>query len=110
MSNPARFLSRWSRLKRQAAVESPAVPVVAADFASDPVADSGLALPAPDAEVVKAQAVSDVDLTALMREELSEAVRKKALKAIFADPTDRAALETDRGDRCPPGLDRHARR
>jgi hypothetical protein len=80
MSNPARFLSRWSRLKRQTAVESPALPVVAAATNSD------VALPASDAEGVKTQADAGTDLTALLREELSDAVRKQTLKAIFADP------------------------
>ena len=82
MSNPARFLSRWSRLKRQTVVEAPAVPVVAIDAA----VDSGVAVPGADAEGVKAQADAGVDLSALLREELSDAVRKQTLKAIFADP------------------------
>jgi hypothetical protein len=82
MNNPARFLSRWSRLKRQTAVEPPAVPAVAADAA----VDSGVVLPVSDAEGVKAQAAAGSDLTALLREELSDAVRKQTLKAIFADP------------------------
>jgi hypothetical protein len=80
MNNPARFLSRWSRLKRQTAVESPAVPIAAV------AANSDVALPASDAEGVKAPPEAGLDLTALLREELSDAVRKQALKAIFADP------------------------
>ena len=82
MNNPARFLSRWSRLKRQTVVEAPAVPVVAIDAA----VDSGVTVPGSDAEGVKAQADAGTDLTALLREELSDAVRKQTLKAIFADP------------------------
>lgn len=78
MSNPARFLSRWSRLKQQKAVEPSAVPAVATDAALD--------LPAPDAEGVNVQAASGTDFSALLREELSDAVRKQTLKAIFADP------------------------
>jgi hypothetical protein len=78
MTNPARFLSRWSRLKRQTADEASAVPVV--------VTGSELALPASDAEGVTSQAAAGTDLTALLREELSDAVRKQTLKAIFADP------------------------
>lgn len=77
MSNPARFLSRWSRLKRQTAVEAPVVPVVA---------DAALDLPASDTEGVNVQAAAGTDLSALLREELSDAVRKQTLKAIFADP------------------------
>lgn len=78
MSNPARFLSRWARLKQQAAVETPAVPAVLSDV------DAALPLPAADAPSVAG--ISGADLTALLREELSEAVRKQTLKAIFADP------------------------
>lgn len=72
MSNPARFLSRWSRLKRQTVVEAPAAPVLAPD--------------AQTASPELAEPASGVDLTALLREELSDAVRKQILKAIFADP------------------------
>jgi len=63
MSTPARFLSRWSRLKREAVAEAPVL-----------VSD-------PDAPLDSA-----TDLSALLREELSDAVRKQTLKAIFADP------------------------
>lgn len=76
MSKPARFLSRWSRLKRQATVETPVAPVLAHYPAA--------ALPA--AEAASAPVDSGTELGALLREELSEAVRKQALKAIFADP------------------------
>lgn len=78
MSNPARFLSRWARLKRQAAVEAPAVP------AAVPAADAASPLPVADTAGVPGDA--GADLTALLREELSDAVRKQTLKAIFADP------------------------
>jgi hypothetical protein len=75
MSDPARFLSRWSRLKRQASVE---VPVVASDPQVLPSSVAG--------ENVTLQIDSGTDLTAMLREELSEAVRRQTLKAIFADP------------------------
>jgi len=78
VSNPARFLSRWARLKQQAAIEAPAVPAALSD------ADAVSSLPVADADGVPGDSGSD--LTALLREELSEAVRKQALKAIFADP------------------------
>lgn len=76
MSNPVRFLSRWSRLKRQAVAEAPAVPVVV----------SGLAVPESTVDQTVAPIDPGTDLSALLREELSDAVRKQALKAIFADP------------------------
>jgi hypothetical protein len=75
MSDPSRFLSRWSRLKRQASVE---VPVVASDPQVLPSSVAG--------ENVTLQIDSGTDLTAMLREELSEAVRRQTLKAIFADP------------------------
>lgn len=78
MSNPARFLSRWARLKRQAAVEAPAVPAA--------VPDADAASPLPVADTAGVPGDSGIDLTALLREELSDAVRKQTLKAIFADP------------------------
>ena len=82
MSNPVRFLSRWSRLKRQAVVEPADVPVPASPAPSS----TGAMLPAIDSDKPVGQIGPDTDLTALLREELSDAVRKQALKAIFADP------------------------
>ena len=86
MSNPARFLSRWSRLKQRAVVEETAPAVVSP------------AIPASAGEVVEVSEAGEVsagasllpgftgDVTALLREELSDTVRKQALKSIFADP------------------------
>lgn len=77
MSAPARFLSRWSRLKRADATPAPVV------------AEPPEALPA---EPSPANAVIDespslvTDLATLLREEASEAVRRQALKSLFADP------------------------
>ena len=82
MSNPARFLSRWSRLKRQAVAEVPSAPEVA-----QPLSPEGLpAVPEGVGLASGAPFAPGTDLTALLREELTEAVRKQALKAIFADP------------------------
>lgn len=76
MNNPVRFLSRWSRLKKQAD-ESSAIPVPATAVSSGGEIDALEPVVNIDA---------GTDLTALLREELSDAVRKRALKAIFADP------------------------
>ncbi len=76
MSAPSRFLARWSRLKRQGGDAAPAAAVPAGD------ADATLAA-APGEENLLPPGV---DLTALLREEISEAVRRQALKKIFADP------------------------
>ncbi|OJW52231.1 MAG: hypothetical protein BGO63_12670 [Candidatus Accumulibacter sp. 66-26] len=71
MSAPSRFLARWSRLKRQDAAAVPAS-----------VATEGVPAAAGEENLLP----PDVDLTALLREEISEAVRRQALKKIFADP------------------------
>lgn len=76
MSAPSRFLARWSRLKRQGGDAAPAAAV--------PVGDADAALAAAPGE--ENLLPPGVDLTALLREEISEAVRRQALKKIFADP------------------------
>lgn len=65
-----RFLERWSRLK------------TAAGQASDnaPAQDIG------NPEALLAQLGSDSDFAAFLREEVSEAVRRQAMKKLFADP------------------------
>ena len=62
----SRFLERWSRLKK------------AADKAS--TADI------PDAEALLAQLGPDSDFGQFLRQEISEEVRRKAMKTLFADP------------------------
>ena len=62
----SRFLERWSRLKK------------AADQAS--TADI------PDAEALLAQLGPDSDFGQFLRQEISEEVRRKAMKTLFADP------------------------
>ena len=62
----SRFLDRWSRLKK------------AADKAS--TADI------PDAEALLAQLGPDSDFGQFLRQEISEEVRRKAMKTLFADP------------------------
>lgn len=64
MSEMGRFLRRWSRMKRAAAHATP----------------SATALP-PLAELD-----ADADLTAYLREEAGEALRRQALHRIFGDP------------------------
>lgn len=61
-----RFLERWSRLKKAAAEASTAE--------------------VPDAEALLAQLGPDSDFTVFLREEVSEAVRRQAMKTLFADP------------------------
>jgi hypothetical protein len=64
MSGASRFLERWSRLKR-------AAPQRAVPAAELPPLDS---------------LDADADLTAYLREEAGEALRRQALKKIFSDP------------------------
>lgn len=70
MSAPARFAERWSRLKKAAAKVS----------ADTPAGEL------PDAESLLAELGPNSDFGVFMREEVSEAVRRKAMKTLFADP------------------------
>ena len=81
MSAPSRFLARWSRLKRQGGDAAPAATVPADGVAAAHAAAGGAAVPGAEDLLPPG-----VDLTALLREEISEAVRRQALKKIFADP------------------------
>jgi hypothetical protein len=62
----SRFLARWSRLKKAAETASTAE--------------------IPDAEALLAQLGPDSDFGQFMRQEISEEVRRKAMKTLFADP------------------------
>lgn len=66
MSEGRSFLARWSRLKKAAETASTAE--------------------IPDAEAMLAQLGPDSDFGLFLREEVSEAVRRKAMKTLFADP------------------------
>lgn len=65
MSN-GRFLERWSRLKK----------------AADKAAEAEIV----DAESLLANLTPDSDFGQFMRQEISEEVRRKAMKTLFADP------------------------
>ena len=60
------FLERWSRLKKVAEIASTAE--------------------IPDAEALLANLTSDSDFGQFMRQEISEEIRRKAMKTLFADP------------------------
>lgn len=70
MSAPGSFVERWSRLKKAAANVS----------ADTPAGEM------PDAESLLAKLGPDSDFGVFMREEVSEVVRRKAMKTLFADP------------------------
>ena len=87
-----RFLSRWSRLKRQgeAAPSTPPpappvpateeVPAAPATASAAPAADAEAALPPVDSLDFAA------DFSAFMQKEVSEALRRTALRKLFSDP------------------------
>lgn len=62
----SRFLERWSRLKK--------------------AAESASTADAIDAEKLLANLGPDSDFTVFLKEEVSEAVRRQAMKTLFADP------------------------
>lgn len=62
----SRFLERWSRLKKAAESASTADTI--------------------DAEKLLANLGPDSDFTVFLKEEVSEAVRRQAMKTLFADP------------------------
>ncbi len=62
----SRFLERWSRLKK----------------AADKVAEAEIV----DAESLLENLTPDSDFGQFMRQEISEEVRRKAMKTLFADP------------------------
>ena len=61
-----RFLERWSRLKK----------------AADKVAEAEIV----DAESLLANLTPDSDFSQFLRQEISEEVRRQAMKTLFADP------------------------
>ena len=75
MSEGGRFLERWSRLKKATATASTA-----------PQRNSLEGVDLPDAEALLANLGPDSDFTTFLRKEVSEAVRRKAMKTLFADP------------------------
>lgn len=62
----SRFLERWSRLKK--------------------AADKASTTEIPDAETLLANLGPDSDFGVFLREEISESVRRQAMKTLFADP------------------------
>lgn len=81
----SRFLERWSRLKRGDAAAPPAPPAPA------PAVPASAAEAAPaDAPAQGLPAVESLDLaadfTAFMKEEVSESLRRAALRKLFSDP------------------------
>lgn len=88
----SRFLERWSRLKRQGESEpaAPQPPVsVAANPAGPPAAAKDEA-PSPSGGAGTLPPIDSLDLaadfSAFMRKEVSESLRRAALRKLFSDP------------------------
>lgn len=75
MSEGGRFLARWSRLKKATATASTALQN-----------DSPAAAELANGESLLANLDLNSDFTTFLRKEVSEAVRRKAMKTLFADP------------------------
>jgi len=60
------FFERWSRLKK--------------------IAETASTAEIPDAEALLANLTSESDFGQFMRQEISEEIRRKAMKTLFADP------------------------
>lgn len=86
MSEAGRFLSRWSRLKRGDPAPAPAAPA-----AAPVVPTSAAAVPAsasaPEAALPPVESLDfAADFTAFLKDEVSESVRRAALRKLFQDP------------------------
>ncbi len=96
MSTPGRFLSRWSRLKLAPVAENRAeaeqqVPAATVPPAAAAAVEGGS--PAGVDQVAEPAALPDIaslaldsDFTAFLKDEVSEGLRRQALKKLFNDP------------------------
>ncbi|AWI76094.1 hypothetical protein CEW83_13410 [Parazoarcus communis] len=96
MSTPGRFLSRWSRLKLAPVAETGVeveqqIPAVAVPPAAAAAVEGGA--PAGVDQVAEPAALPDIaslaldsDFTAFLKDEVSEGLRRQALKKLFNDP------------------------
>ena len=92
----SRFLERWSRLKRgDAAVAEPVAPVVPAAPAEQdvpapvagPSAEAGSPVSPADAALPPIDSLDlAADFSAFMKKEVSESLRRAALRKLFSDP------------------------
>lgn len=92
MSTSGRFLSRWSRLKLAPVEAEAEKPVTASALPLDAVAAEG-ASPAAVDQVAPPAALPDIaslaldsDFTAFLKDEVSEGLRRQALKKLFNAP------------------------
>ncbi|PKO79782.1 MAG: DUF3306 domain-containing protein [Betaproteobacteria bacterium HGW-Betaproteobacteria-13] len=96
MSTPGRFLSRWSRLKLAPVAETRAEAEQQAPAATVPPAAAAAVeggSPAGVDQVAEPAALPDIaslaldsDFTAFLKDEVSEGLRRQALKKLFNDP------------------------
>ncbi|MBD5801426.1 hypothetical protein AZOA_08400 [Azoarcus sp. Aa7] len=90
-----RFLERWSRLKRDDAAAEPVAPAVpatpaaqgAAAPAAAPPADAGSPVSPAEAALPPIDSLDlAADFSAFMKKEVSESLRRAALRKLFSDP------------------------
>lgn len=89
MSAPGRFLARWSRLKRkQAESGALAEPEVASEQAAQLAGGTALAAdPQPTVVLPPIESLGPgSDFAVFLKEEVSESLRRAALKKLFGDP------------------------
>ena len=89
----SRFLQRWSQRKRaaeaapQTGPEPPVVPVPLADAGAPPAPASEAQAQPPALELPALEDLNlDSDFSGFLKEEVSEALRRQALKKLFSDP------------------------
>jgi hypothetical protein len=93
MTAPGRFLERWSRLKRQGEpAPAPAEPPVASPSAAEPAAGepeparaAGEAAPGSELPALETLGLES-DFTSFLKNEVSEPLRRAALRKLFSDP------------------------
>lgn len=81
----SRFLERWSRLKRGDAAAPPAPPAPAPAVPASAAETAPADAPAQGLPAVESLDL-DADFTAFMKEEVSESLRRAALRKLFSDP------------------------
>lgn len=81
----SRFLERWSRLKRgEADTAAPSAPTLAAPPVAPP---AGLQEPPAEAALPPVDSLDlKADFSAFMKKEVSESLRRAALRKLFSDP------------------------
>jgi len=85
MTTSGRFLERWSRLKRRGEPAQPA-PQSQTDAATPPD-ETAPAVPAAESALPPLESLDlDADFSGFLKKEVSESLRRAALRKLFSDP------------------------